>query len=84
MEQPYQFPPPFLTRLRHHLRMWGRKTVRARGSVDCSITVFVGHNRAVTHLNSQQLCYHTQYLHKVKPAKIQAWKEEKAQNLTPI
>lgn len=40
---------------------------------DCRETVFVGHDRAIAHRNSQWLWPSARDLHKIKPDKIPAW-----------
>lgn len=41
---------------------------------DCRETVFVGHDRAIAHRNSQWLWPSARDLHKIKPDKIPAWR----------
>lgn len=44
-----------------------------KGVEFCSKTAFAGHDRALTHMNSQQLTLNAHDLHKIELAKTSVW-----------
>lgn len=64
---------PFLPCLRDHCRRRDRKNARASGSEDYKEDVFSRYNKAVTHMNSQQLKQCEQSMAKIELDEMTAW-----------
>lgn len=61
---------PLLPRVKNHPGIRGQGNVRARGSGSLQQKYLLGgHDRAATHIESQQLCLHAHRMYKIKLSK---------------